>query len=121
MYRRQRGVTAIGWIFLLIPVAIVVYAVIRLTPIYLNYMKVARSLEQVQSSMDSSDISSSIEARRAVERYFDIEGIDFPAIEDLGVRRESGLWTIDATYEDSAPLFANIAITVQFSKSVTLE
>ncbi len=32
----------IGWLILLIPVAIVIYAGIRLAPVYLNYMKVAR-------------------------------------------------------------------------------
>ena len=47
MRHSQRGVTFIGWLFLLVPVAIVVYAGIRLTPIYLNYMRVAKSLSQV--------------------------------------------------------------------------
>ena len=38
--RKQRGVTMIGWIFLLVPVAIVLYAGIRVGPEYLNYYKV---------------------------------------------------------------------------------
>ena len=42
---RQRGVTFLGWMFLLIPLAMVVYAGIRLAPMYLNYMRVARSVE----------------------------------------------------------------------------
>ncbi len=42
MRHTQRGVTFLGWLILLIPVAIVVYAGIRLTPIYLNYMRVAQ-------------------------------------------------------------------------------
>jgi hypothetical protein len=121
MYRRQRGVTAIGWLFLLIPIAVVLYAGIRLTPVYLNYMKVARSLEQLQDSTSSSDVASAVAVRRALERYFDIEGIDFPSIEEIAVRREEGLWVVDASYEDAAPLFANISLTVQFDKSVTLQ
>ena len=40
---RQRGITFIGWLFLLMPVAIVVYGGIRLAPVYLNYMKVAKA------------------------------------------------------------------------------
>jgi hypothetical protein len=120
MYR-QRGVTAIGWLFLLVPIAIVVYAGIRLTPIYLNYIKVARSLEQLQDSTASSDAASAIVVRRALERYFDIEGINFPKVEDIVVRREDGQWVVDAIYEDGAPLFANISITVEFDKSVTLQ
>ncbi len=47
MRNRQVGVTAIGWLFLLTPVAIVVYAGIRLAPVYLNYMKVAKAKDQV--------------------------------------------------------------------------
>ena len=42
MRQRQRGITFIGWIVLLIPVAIVGYALIRVAPVYLNYMKVAK-------------------------------------------------------------------------------
>jgi hypothetical protein len=121
MYRRQRGVTAIGWVVLLIPVAIVLYAGIRLTPIYLNYMKVARSLEQLQDSTSSSDVASATAVRQALERYFDIEGLDFPALADIGVRRDQGQWIVQAAYEDGAPLFANISITVAFDKTVTLE
>ncbi len=121
MYRRQRGVTAIGWMFLLVPIGIVLYAGIRLTPVYLNYMKVARSLEQLSQSTSSADVASAVNVRRSLERYFDIEGINFPTTEDIGVRREDGKWIVDAIYEDGAPLFANISLTVEFDKSVTLQ
>ena len=47
MRSKQRGVTLIGWILLLTPWAICGYVGIRLTPVYLNYMKVVRSMEQV--------------------------------------------------------------------------
>ena len=45
MMRKQRGVTMIGWIFLLVPVAIVLYAGIRVAPEYLNYYKVVTAHE----------------------------------------------------------------------------
>ena len=47
MLARQRGVTAIGWLILLIPFAIIIYAGIRLMPVYLNYMAVARTLNDL--------------------------------------------------------------------------
>jgi hypothetical protein len=31
----------IGWLVLMVPIAIVAYGVIRLVPIYLNYMRVS--------------------------------------------------------------------------------
>ena len=45
MHSRQAGITFIGWLFLLVPVAIVGYAGIRLLPVYLTYMKVAKAVQ----------------------------------------------------------------------------
>src|SRR6185312_17300410 len=44
MRRYQRGVTFIGWVILMVPMALVFYAGVRLTPVYLNYMKVRHTL-----------------------------------------------------------------------------
>src|SRR5882724_2623060 len=44
MRNRQQGITSIGWLVLLAPFAIVLYAGIRLAPLYLNYMKVVREI-----------------------------------------------------------------------------
>ena len=46
MRARQKGITFIGWLFLLVPVAIVGYSGIRLAPKYLTYMKVTKALKQ---------------------------------------------------------------------------
>ena len=58
MHSKQRGVTFICWLVLLIPIAILFYAGIRLAPVYLNYMKVSRSMNQLVSEMHSLDTSS---------------------------------------------------------------
>ena len=49
--------TFIGLVCILALVGVVVYAGIRLTPIYLNYMKVARTMEMTASEIkgDSAD------------------------------------------------------------------
>ena len=44
MRRRQQGMTLIGMLFVLGLVGVILYAGIRIAPLYLNYMKVARSL-----------------------------------------------------------------------------
>jgi len=120
MRSKQTGVTLIGWIFLLIPMAMVFYAGIRLTPVYLNYMKVTRSLEQVQSEMKGSDAGSAAQVRTAIEKHFDVESVDYPTVKDLKITRDGRSWTVQASYDDQAPLFANLFILVQFDKSVTI-
>jgi hypothetical protein len=119
MYRRQRGVTAIGWLFLLLPIAIVGYAGIRLTPVYLNYMKVARALDQLEKT-SASDYVNVRAVQTALERYFDIDGVTYPDARDLVVKRDSGNWIVQAQYDDTAPLFSNVSILVQFDKTATV-
>ncbi len=79
MIRRQRGVTFIGWLFLLIPVAIVGYVGIRLIPIYLNYMRVAHSMDQTAVEMKTEEGASLTPAliRNTLNKHFDIESIVF--------------------------------------------
>ena len=117
MYRRQRGMTFLGGLLLAIPVAIVLYAAIRLAPVYLNYMSVARSLDLAASSEQSNGGKVSPQGVRiALEKRFDIESITFPTVQDIVVRQDGGGWVIEAKYEDSAPLFGNISLTVDFDK-----
>jgi hypothetical protein len=109
--------TFLGGLVLAIPVAIVVYAAIRLAPVYLNYMSVARSLDLAASSAQSNGGRVSPQAvRYALAKRFDIESITFPTVQDIAVRQDGDSWVIEAKYEDTAPLFGNISLTVDFDK-----
>ncbi|MBV8805060.1 MAG: DUF4845 domain-containing protein [Sinobacteraceae bacterium] len=119
MRSKQTGVTLIGWIILLIPIGICVYAGIRLTPVYLNYMKVARTLEQVRSEF-KEDGGTATTIRTSVEKHLNIESVDYPDIKDIKIARDGTNWVVSASYDDQAPLFANMSILVSFDKSVTL-
>ena len=120
MRKRQRGITLIGWLILLIPVAIVFYAGVRLAPVYLNYMKVVHTLEQVSSEVSGSTATQQ-SIRGAIGKHFDIESVDYPDVKDLKITRTNGSWTVEAAYDDQAPLFANLFILVTFDKIVTLK
>ena len=67
MRHSQRGITLIGWLVLLVPIAIVVYAGIRLAPIYLNYMRVAKALSQTASEAKTGDATNGQTLRTAME------------------------------------------------------
>ena len=116
MRTRQRGVTLIGWIILLAPLALVFYAAIRLTPVYLNYMKVARSLEQVKTEFRDGGDAGSIKV--SLEKHLDIESVDYPTVKDVKITKDGRGWLVQAAYDDQAPLFSNVFILVTFDKSV---
>jgi ribosomal protein L11 len=115
---RQRGVTFFGWLILLIPWAVVGYAGIRLAPVYLNYMKVVRALNLVESDAAGTDSPASI--RITIDKHFEIDMVDYPTAKDIKVTKSAtGTgWDVEASYDDEAPLFANISMHVTFDKVV---
>jgi hypothetical protein len=118
MRNRQRGVTAIGWLFLLLPIAVVGYAGIRLTPVYLNYTKVARALEQTAAEYKDDSSATAANLRVSLEKRLDIESVNYPQAKDIVVKRDGRAWVMQAAYEDVAPLFANISLLVAFDRTV---
>ena len=52
--RRQRGVTMIGWVFLLIPMALTLYAAIRIGPVYLNYWRIIDSMQKTATELHAA-------------------------------------------------------------------
>jgi hypothetical protein len=114
---RQRGVTFLGWLILLTPTVVVGYAAVRLAPVYLNYMKVVRALNLVASDGASNADPRAI--RTTIDRHFEIDMVDYPTSKDIKVTRgANGGWDVEASYDDEAPLFANISLHVVFDKTV---
>jgi len=121
MRHSQRGVTFIGWLFLLSAVAAVVYEGIRLTPLYLNYMRVARSLDRLKEPGSEGTTSGATNAqslRTTLSRTFEINSIELPDLKDIDIHREGEHWVAIADYDDDAPLFGNITLVVHFHKEV---
>ena len=121
MRARQAGITFIGWLFILVPIALVGYAAIRLTPVLLNYMKVSQALERTATQLASDETLSARTIRVALEKQFDIDSIDFPDVRDIDIHKEGAAWVMRAEYEDQAPLFANASILLKFDKVATID
>jgi hypothetical protein len=118
--RKQRGVTMIGWIFLLTPMAVVLYAGIRVGPEYLNYYKVLTAMKETASELKSDETLSPAGIRGALEKRFDTGYIDSPSVKEIGVTKEDAGWTMTADYEKTVPMFGNLFLTMAFNKSVVI-
>lgn len=119
--RRQAGITFIGWLFLLTPLAIVVYAGIRLTPVYLNYMKVTKAMKQTATEHVGESPMNVGAARKSLEKRFDIESVDYPQVSDIEIARSGEEWSLSVDYDDIVSLFGGISLMVHFEKSVPVE
>ena len=115
--RRERGITLVGWLFLLTPLAICLYAGMRLTPVYLNYLKVSRTLQTLQTEFNSGG-ASEFAIETSISRHFEIDSVNYPTLRDISINRVPGGWRVVAAYYDYAPLFGNVTLRVAFDKSV---
>src|SRR5215471_1811959 len=119
MRKRQLGVTALGWLILLTPFAVVGYAGIRAAPVYLKYLKVVRALEGTASELKGGGANPQ-SIRTAIDKHFEIDMIDDMAARDFKVTKDGAGWIVEAAYDDDAPLFANISLHWTFDKTVKI-
>jgi hypothetical protein len=118
MQHRQRGMTFLGIMVIVIVVGVWVYAAIRLTPKYLEYMKVAATLEKVRDEHENDPGTTEFMLRKAVERHFNIESVTVIDQDDIEIKRDGGMFLVRAAYEDTVPLVSNISFLVTFDKTV---
>ena len=120
MQHRQRGMTFIGILVLVVVVGSWVYAGIRLTPKYLEYMRIAATLEKVRDEFDANPGSTEFMLRKAIERHFDIEMVEVITSKDIEIKKDGSEFTMRAAYEDTVPLSGNVSFLVSFDKSVVV-
>lgn len=118
MQDRERGMTFLGILVIVIVVGAWVYAGIRLVPKYLEYMRVAATLEKVSDEFSSNPGSTEFMLRKAIERHFDIEMVTVIDSNDIEIKKEGGSFSLRASYEDTVPLVYNVSFLLTFDKTV---
>lgn len=113
----QAGITALGFLILAIFVGLFAFASIRLTPVYLNYMKVAGVLDGVFKEFDGQNPSRAA-IRTSISRRFDVESVGVISARDIKVINDSGGFRVEAVYDHTTPFIANVFFTVRFDKRV---
>ena len=117
--RRQQGITTVGLIILVAFIGLFAFAFMRLTPIYLNYMKVIGVVDGVYEEFDGQNPSRA-EIRTSIRRRFGVESVDEIDFRDVTVTSVDGGFEVAATYEHTAPFIANVYFTVKFDKRVVV-
>ena len=118
--RRQRGMTFIGLLCILTLVGLIGYAGLRLVPLYLNYMKVARSMDATATELKSDNPDPGA-IRRSLEKHWQIEDISSVEPKEVEiVKNESGT-SLHVAYDDAAPYIQNVSLSVHFDKTVKMQ
>jgi len=117
MQRHQHGMTFIGLLCVLALAGVIVYAGIRLAPLYLNYMKIARTLDSVAAEVkgDNPDPQA---IRNLIDRHFSIEDPSVVTVKDIEITKDDGGVEMHVAYDDTVPYVANVSLSVHFEKTV---
>jgi hypothetical protein len=114
---RQRGMTTVGFLILAVFIGLFAFAFIRLTPVYLNYMKVAGVLDGVHKEFDSQNASRNA-IRTSIARRFDVESVSQIDAKDIKVTTDNNGFLVHAVYDHNTPFIGNVSFTVHFDKQV---
>jgi hypothetical protein len=114
---REAGMTMVGFVILAVFVGLFAFAAIRLTPVYLNYMKVAGVLNGVYDEYDGQNPSRAA-IRTSISRRFGVESVSVVSHRDIKVTPDSGGFLVVAKYDHTTPFIGNLYFTVRFDKQV---
>lgn len=117
MRSRQRGATALGMITIVAILGFGLYGVIRLFPLYMEYMAVTRAMTQTakeNAGGSPQDLRNSLIRRWTIE---DIKSIQ-PA--NIDIKKAPTGYTMRAWYRAEAPFVSNVSLVVDFDKTVNV-
>lgn len=114
--RRQVGATLLGYIILVVFIGVFAFGAIRLTPVYLNHMKVVGVIDGVFEEFDGKGPTRQA-IRSSISRRFDVESIQVITYRDVTVTQVDGGFEVAAIYDHTTPFIGNISFTVHFDKT----
>jgi hypothetical protein len=117
--RQQAGMTTLGFIILTVFIGMFAFAVIRLAPVYLNYMKVVGVIDGVFAEFDGQRATRQV-IRKSISRRFDVDSAGVITYRDVAVTAVDGGLEVKAEYDHTAPFIYNVSFTVHFNKTALI-
>jgi hypothetical protein len=119
MMHRQRGMTFLGLVTILLILGAALYAGIILTPVYLEYTEVARALEQVRDEHAAIDTNPQL-IRNSLERFWDVEDIKGIGWKEVIIKKINDGYQVRAAYQVEKQFLYNVYLTTKFDKTVVI-
>lgn len=119
MHSNQRGMTTIGFVLIGAMILVMGFAALRLTPIYLEHMKVASVLEDVKADLDGTNPSIQL-IRSGIGKRLNIEMVRSINREDFKIKKAENGYSVRVQYDSEAPFIANVYLLVRFNRSIEI-
>ncbi len=115
---RQRGMTALGFIMSIAVVGVLLFGVLKVTPIYLENRRLEAVLADIKQEMDGQGATAN-QIRMSMARRLDIEMIKLPP-EVMKIRKSRNGYTIEVKYDNRTHYFGDLWLVVALDERVEI-
>ena len=113
--KRQQGFGLVSTAIIGVIAIFVLLLGFKLVPVFTEYLAIKKAFNSAVTEVPGDAAIGDF--RRAFQRYSDVNDITSLRPEDLEITRDSGVVTIEASYERRVSLFANAALVLTFNVS----
>lgn len=110
---RQRGLSLLGWVVVLIVLVVFGTAAFRMVPAYMEYNTIRAAITSLLADSKTA-LMSEREVRGALSKRFLINQVDAISANDLAINKEGGQLAVGVDYEVRQPLFYNVSVVMHF-------
>ncbi len=114
---RQKGMTGVGWLIVLLILGFVVYTALKLYPIYYDHFLISSSMNALTSQSGVS-AKRPAEIKKSLLKQLNINGVRDLDPDDIYVSVEKGVVELQVQYERRTSFMGNIDLVASFDKSV---
>lgn len=119
MLAKQRGITLVSFVIVLVVIGFFVYMGMVLGPSYSEYYGVVKSMKSLaaQSNAENADLNR---LQIDLQKYFDVGYVESVQGTDLKLIRNKDTNDIDLNYEVRKPFIYNIDFVIKFDFTTPL-
>ena len=119
MFAKQRGITLVSFIIVLIVIGFFVYMGMVLGPSYSEYYGVVKSMKSLAAESDSEKADLT-KLQNNLQKYFDVGYVESVQGKNLKLIRNKSQNEINLNYEVRRPFIYNIDFVMKFDFSTPL-
>lgn len=118
-FQRQRGMTILGMILVIIMVAFVALIGMKVIPMYIQYYSIKSTIESVRKEPMLAQMTP-IDIQKAIDRRFTIGYVENIKASDLKIRNERNIRVLELKYDDERELFYGLYVVLKVNEVIPL-
>jgi len=116
---QQGGMSAIGFVIILLMVAFITMIALKLMPVYFENFKVNSALKSLKDEQGIID-KSNTEIQNIMARRFNIDNIEGVKSDQINVKRDRSKIAVNLDYEVRNNFIGNVDVVISFKDAVVI-